>query len=272
MLISKEFLNKLKEFGLNSYEGKIFTALLSRGVATAGELSDIAGVPRSRSYDILESLEKKGFAITKLGKPIKYVAVPPEEVVERVKKRIKEDADKQVDVLNKLKSSDLLSELKILHTQGIELVEPTEFTGYLKGRNNFYNHMEMLLKGAQKSICIVTTEEGLLRKFDNFKNLFQKLKEKGVKIRIAAPLGKINSKTLKDIKTFADIKHIDKVRSRFILIDGKELTFALLDDAEVHPTYDTGVWIKTPFFVNAVQEMFSSLWEDMKPAESVVKQ
>ena len=64
--IEKKFLNKLKQFGLNSYEAKIWTALLSRGVSTAGELSDISNVPRSRSYDVLESLEKKGFIIMKL--------------------------------------------------------------------------------------------------------------------------------------------------------------------------------------------------------------
>ena len=82
MIISEEFLKKIKEFGLNSYEAKIWAALLSRGVSTAGELSDIANVPRSRSYDILESLEKKGFIVMKIGKPIKYIAVSPEEVVE----------------------------------------------------------------------------------------------------------------------------------------------------------------------------------------------
>ncbi|RME31783.1 TrmB family transcriptional regulator, partial [Candidatus Woesearchaeota archaeon] len=83
MIVRDEFLTKLRRFfGLNLYEVKIWTALLSRGVSTAGELSDIANVPRSRSYDVLESLEKKGFIVMKIGKPIKYIAVPPEEVVE----------------------------------------------------------------------------------------------------------------------------------------------------------------------------------------------
>ena len=85
------------------YEVKIWTALLSRGVSTAGELSDIANVPRSRSYDILESLEKKGFVVIKLGKPIKYLAVPPQEVVERVKKNVKTDAAEHIKKLENLK-------------------------------------------------------------------------------------------------------------------------------------------------------------------------
>jgi len=64
-MIESKAEKQLKNLGLNSYEVKIWTALLSRGVSTAGELSDIANVPRSRSYDVLESLEKKGFVKTK---------------------------------------------------------------------------------------------------------------------------------------------------------------------------------------------------------------
>ena len=71
MIVQKDFLNKLKDFGLNSYESKLWVALLSRGVSTAGELADISSVPRSRAYDVLESLEKKGFIVMKVGKPIK---------------------------------------------------------------------------------------------------------------------------------------------------------------------------------------------------------
>ena len=102
MIVQTDFLNRLRDFGLNSYEAKLWAALLSRGISTAGELSDIANVPRSRSYDVLESLEKKGFIIIKIGKPIKYIAVPPEEVIERVKKKITNDANKQM-ILKKAK-------------------------------------------------------------------------------------------------------------------------------------------------------------------------
>ena len=60
MIMNDQFLKKLRSaFDLNEYEAKIWTALLSKGVSAAGELSDIGDVPRSRSYDVLESLEKK---------------------------------------------------------------------------------------------------------------------------------------------------------------------------------------------------------------------
>src|SRR5210317_1067700 len=110
MIVQQDFLNKIKDFGLNTYEAKIWTALLSRGVSTAGEISDIANVPRSRSYDVLESLEKKGFIIMKVGKPIQYIAVSPEEALDRVKKGIQREADSQMEILDEFASSNLLTE------------------------------------------------------------------------------------------------------------------------------------------------------------------
>src|SRR3990167_1226967 len=123
MIVKDEFLAKLRQyFGLNLYEARIWTALLSRGVSTAGELSDIGNVPRSRAYDVLESLEKKGFVVMKLGKPIKYLAVEPGEVIERVKKGIQKDADVSIARLKEINNSEVLKELNVLHTQGIEFI------------------------------------------------------------------------------------------------------------------------------------------------------
>jgi hypothetical protein len=32
----------------------------------------------------------------------------------------------------------------------------------------------------------------------------------------------------------------------------------------VHPTYDVGIWINTPFFAKALEDMFELAWKDMK--------
>jgi len=267
MIVQKDFLNKLKDFGLNTYESKLWTALLSRGISTAGELSDIANVPRSRSYDVLESLEKKGFIIMKLGKPIKYVAVQPSEVLERVKKKVSDEADNQTRILEGLKGSEILTELSLLHSQGVELVEPTDLSGAIKGRSNINNHLETMIKSAQESIDIMTTSEGLIRKAEALKSVLQKAKDRKVRIRIAAPMTKEAEKAIKDIKNFVEIKNTSDIKARFCIIDGKQLTFMLLDDAEVHPTYDSGVWVNTPFFASALQQLFESEWKQMKPLE-----
>ena len=263
--MKEEFLSKLRRyFSLNLYEVKIWAALLSRGVSTAGELSDIANVPRSRSYDVLESLEKKGFVIMKLGKPIKYIAVAPAEVLERVKKNVKEDAKEQVDRLEELKGTEVINELNTLHTQGVELVEPSDLSGSLKGRHNLYNHLELVIRNAENSVSIMTTAQGLMRKVEGLKPTFDKIKKRGVKIRIAAPITKENLQSAKDISSVAEVRHTDQ-GARFCIVDGKELVFMILDDKEVHPTYDVGIWVNTPFFASALNGLFDMAWKSMKP-------
>src|SRR3989344_5657998 len=119
MIVKDEFLSRLRKiFDLNLYEVKVWTALLSRGTSTAGELSNISDVPRSRTYDILESLDKKGFIVMKLGKPIKFFALKPEEVVERVKKNLVKEAQEKTKRLEVLKEDEVLEELNSLFTQG----------------------------------------------------------------------------------------------------------------------------------------------------------
>ena len=261
MIVKEELLSKLRRyFDLNLYEVKLWTALLSRGVSTAGELSDIADVPRSRSYDVLESLEKKGFVVMKIGKPIKYIAIPPTEVVSRVQKNMNNDAQEKVKRLDTVKESPLMEELQTLHTQGIALVDPSEMSGCVRGRNNIYNHLDLLIKDSKKSVNIMTSEQGFMRKVEGLRGSFEKAKKRGVSIRISAPITKDNKKIADSLKGVADIKHNDKISSRFVTVDGKDCVFMTLDDKEVHPSYDLGVWVKTPYFTQAMDQMFNHVW------------
>ncbi len=269
MIVKNEFLSQLRRyFNLNLYEVKIWTALLSRGVSTAGELSDIANVPRSRSYDVLESLEKKGFVVMKLGKPIKYIAVPPNEVIERVKKNFKKEADSSIKKLDDIKDKEIMKELDTLHTQGVELVEPTDLSGSLRGRHNLYNHLELTIRGAEESVTIMTTSQGFLRKVEGFKPLFEQLKKRGVKIRMAAPLNEETKEVAKDLEGVVEVKHTE-TKARFVIVDGKEIVFMVLDDTEVHPTYDIGIWVNTPFFASALESLFELAWKEMKAVKEV---
>ncbi len=262
MLVQKDFLNKLKDFGVNSYEAKIWTALLSRGVSTAGELSDIANVPRSRSYDVLESLEKKGFVIMKIGKPIKYIAVPPKEVLERVKKSIREEAETSAKLLEDLKDSDILNDLVKLHTTGVELVDPMDLSGSIKGRDNLYDQLITMIKEAEDSIVLVTTEDGLKRKADVLLKHLKKAKERGVTIKISAPVKK-ETDEIKELRKIADIKDLN-LSARFCIVDNESVMFMLAHDNDVHPSYDIGIWISTKFFASALSQLFNLSWNAMK--------
>ncbi len=266
MIVKDEFLSRLRKiFDLNLYEVKVWAALLSRGTSTAGELSSISDVPRSRTYDILESLEKKGFILMKLGKPIKFVALKPEEVVERVKKNLIKTAKERTERLENLRNDEVLEELNSLFTKGVKFVEPSDLSGSIRGRQNLYNQMDMMLRGAEKSITIVTTRDGLNRKMEAIMPTLEKCKKRGVRVRIAAPVDNSNINVAKEFKKVAEIRDIEgKMKARFIIIDSNQIMFMLLDDEKFHPNYDVGIWINTEFFSQALEQMFEIMWKDLK--------
>ena len=263
MIVQKDFLNKLKDFGLNSYESKLWIALLSRGVSTAGELSDISNVPRSRAYDVLESLEKKGFIIVKVGKPIKYLAVPPTEVVERVKKKVVEEADQRHKILSNLKDSEVLGELNTLHTEGIKLVDPTDKSGAFRGWDKVQEHLAYMIKNAKKSITIMTSKGGLDQKQEVLGGHLRRAAKSGVDVRISVPTG-ASKETIDEVSKFAKIKQHKTGSARFCIVDGKEMLLFLTDDQKVHPNYDCAVWVEAPHFVDYFAGLFDKEWKGTK--------
>ncbi|MBU2104543.1 MAG: hypothetical protein KKF67_02090, partial [Nanoarchaeota archaeon] len=142
MLINKELINKIKDyFDLNVYETKVWLALLGKGVASAGEIAEISGVPRSRTYDVLENLEKKGFAIVKLGKPVKYIGMKPKMVLEKLRNNIRKNAEERILSLSNIKETEEFSALENLYKSGSSPIKREELSISLKGKSNITNYL-----------------------------------------------------------------------------------------------------------------------------------
>lgn len=268
MIVQKNFLSKLREFGLNTYESKLWTALLSRGISTAGELSNIANVPRSRTYDVLESLEKKGFIIQKIGKPINYLAVPPEEVVERVKKKIEEEAETKKILLEELQNSSVLDDLNTLHKQGVEIIDPSDQMGYFKDRKLVHIQIESMIKNATESVILMTTKEGIMRKKKFLIDVFKRTKDKKLDIKIAVPITKENIDDVKELSKYAEIRHIEN-ESRYCIVDSDKILFMILHDSVQDPSYDCGIWAQTKPFLSSIKSLFEIGWDKMTPLNKV---
>lgn len=268
MLASAKVFDALKGIGLNLYERRLWVALLARGISTAGELSEIANVPRSRTYDVLQSLAEKGFVVVQTTKPIRYVAVKPEESLDRAKKKIEEDLKETVDRIDDLKGSPIMRELNEVFSQGMKLVSPEEITGALKGRYSFHQQMDTMFKYADKHISIVTTPEGLNELFTNHLDSLKKAKEKGVDIKIVTTSKEGSSESLKALGSVADIRVADEkeipISGRFSVVDGKQLVFALTD-TKVHSTQDMAFWSKSEHAAKDVLEpLFKLVWTHSK--------
>jgi len=268
MVATQHLLDSLKQIGLNLYERKLWVALLSRGTSTAGELSSLAKVPHSRTYDVLESLAEKGFVMIQTTKPLKYVAIPPAEALERAKKKIMENANIAAGRISQLQNSNTIKELEKLYKHGVSLIEPGEMTGSLKGRHMIHQQMDTMFKNAKKKISIATTARGLADIHAKHADVLKKAASRGVKIRIAAPINKENSRIVAELKSFADIRKVDKgLKGRFCIVDDSHVVLGLTDDKSVHPSQDVALWTQSEHVAaNTIGPMFENLWKGLPSA------
>ena len=84
---------KLKEIGLTEYEAKVYLTLLTKGSLQGGELALSSGVPRTKVYEAVKGLIKKGL-IEAYGRPRRFSAVsnpePFETIIEQEERRFRE--------------------------------------------------------------------------------------------------------------------------------------------------------------------------------------
>lgn len=260
MIVKPELVKKIKSsFDLNIYETKVWLALLSRGMSSAGEIAELSGVPRSRTYDVLESLEKGGFAIEKLGKPVKYLAVKPSVVIEKLKNNTMKYAEEKVEVLTSLKDTKEYEELLNLHDTGVEPMKNHELSTSIKGRSNLYSQLRDTMESAENSVYLATSSYELMSKQKMFSEVFDKLKKRGVDLKVIVSDDDAEAKKLS--KRFGAVIKSKKINARFMISDKKELIFTL-KPTNVHEDYDYGFWINSEYFTNSLAYLFELAWKD----------
>lgn len=264
-MISQETLDALKSIGLNLYERKLYSSLLARGTATVGELSELGSVPRSRAYDVLESLAEKGFVVIQHSKPLKYVAVAPADALDKAKDQLKKSFTTGITRIDGFRTSDALKELKTLYSKGISLVDAADLSGSFKGRYALDLQLSTMIKGAEKGVDIMTSEEGLRNLWNNHSGLLQAAKDKGINIRVVAPVTSRNREEAESIGKIVELKNHGGEESvptgRMFIVDGKQVILGLTDDASTHASQDVSFWTSSDHFAeNFAQTTFNMVW------------
>jgi sugar-specific transcriptional regulator TrmB len=86
--VSNEAKAALKEIGLTEYETRAYLHLLHIGATTASKISEEAEVPYSKIYEVLNSLERKGWVEARAGRPRRYYPKSPVEAFEVTRLRL----------------------------------------------------------------------------------------------------------------------------------------------------------------------------------------
>lgn len=255
MIVKQDLIRRIKEnFSLNIYETKVWLALIGKGMASAGEIAEISGIPRSRTYDVLESLEKQGFAIAKVGKPVKYLAVKPDLVIEKLKNNLIEETKERIESLAHVKETKEYQALEEIHKIGLSPINKKDIISAIKGRNNIYTHASDMIQQAEKDVIISLLPGEIKSKSRAFSNLFERIKRMSLKTRIV-----INAPEEEIKKINAQFKiNAEKtdLKTRLIIVDRRKVLIIITDLHEEGE--EIGIWLDSEFFAEALATLFEN--------------
>ncbi|MEB3286527.1 MAG: TrmB family transcriptional regulator [Vampirovibrionales bacterium] len=194
-------IERLRDMGFNSYEAKVYLALLKHHPATGYEVSKESGVPQARAYDTLKTLETNKFVVSLGGKPTQYLPVDPKELLSRWEQSFRG-------------AYDFLKEA--LPSMSDETIEPII---NLRGEDRILKEALDLIRRAKKSICLEIWSEDAERLEDALRDA----KSRGVAIKIVG----YNDVKLPGIDVFphggvTDIEFTMGGRHIILCVDDKE--------------------------------------------------
>ncbi|MBY0402585.1 MAG: hypothetical protein K2X66_01705 [Cyanobacteria bacterium] len=158
----ENLIEKLKELGFNTYEAKVYLALLKQNPATGYEISKESGVPQARAYDTLKALETRRVVVAMEGKPTTYIPISPNELLDRWERSFKGSINYLRDALP--------------ITTG-EMVEPVI---NIRGEDSIFKHAREMIDSAKQSLFLELWKQDANRLSDALKSA----KERGVDIKI----------------------------------------------------------------------------------------
>ncbi|WP_280585452.1 TrmB family transcriptional regulator [Halorubrum sp. Boch-26] len=148
-------------FNLGEYEIDAYLAVLEHGELTASDIADRTDIPQPRVYDTVRSLSDRGLVELRESRPMKIVAVDPD------------------DAFGDLRSSftEMVDELEARYTAP---TRETEAVSLVKSRSTILRYLEEIIAGAEYELAVSLTP-GLLRRFRD--DLAEKVAE-GVSVEL----------------------------------------------------------------------------------------
>ena len=253
MNISDQVRRSLQEFELTDYEIRSYTSLLEIGPATASELSESSDVPYSKIYEVLGSLEKKGWIESEHGRPSKYYPKPPSVAMEIARSQRE----------NSLKNSEdqVLKELQPLYEKKGVRERPDIWI--VRGNFNVLARIKETAEHVQKEILAAVPSipdqvaEILIP-------LVKSTVERGVKVQLMT-MKTANSESIMKFSKFCEVRVREQMFGGGIIADGREVILLLGQEGE--EAVGLAIWSDHIGLAKFAKNYFEYLWADTESAK-----
>ena len=150
MSISDKVRKSLEKIGLTSYETRTYTALVNSGELNASELSHKSGVPYSKIYEVLGTLEGKGWIGSDDSRPTKYIAKSPTTALDTTKQNL--------DTEFSANQNKILSELVPLYEKSGTSEKPDIW--FISGVMNIVSKIMEMVENCREEVMIAVPQAG----------------------------------------------------------------------------------------------------------------
>ena len=148
-----DLIDKLKDIGFNTYEAKVYIALLKKYPATGYEAAKLSGIPQSRAYDTLKTLEEKGIVAATNAKPVLYTPIKPKQILSNYKKKVESSINYLEKHLPQVKDNYNepivnISGMQNIHNRILDVIKNAKREIYIEIWSQDYKIFEQELKNA----------------------------------------------------------------------------------------------------------------------------
>ncbi|WP_227355749.1 TrmB family transcriptional regulator [Haladaptatus salinisoli] len=255
--LADDFEIYLHEIGLSEYEARAYLGVLQSGTTTAKEISDAADIPQSRVYDVLESLESKGFVTIQPGRPKKFGPIEPELAITQFVQHKRSNMEAEIKRSRNIgdKFLDALDGQQFQYRQNDEI---DVFWSY-KGKNYILKQFGQYCRSATDEVLMITKGNSFERVVSTHKETLRDRHDHGVDIRIIVPKDEVRDIVLDTANKWATVQNGDAIEGRIYLFDSKRVLVTWLSDQE-----DRFVAMATQSsqLQNTIRQLFELAWSD----------
>ena len=253
MSISDKTRKSLEKIGLTSYEIKTFSSLLKAGELTASDLSQKSGVPYSKIYEVLGTLEEKGWIGSDDSRPTSYFAKSPATGLESTKQKMENDFTQNRNVI--------LNELVPLYEKSGTSERPDIWV--LSGPVNIATKILEMVESCRNEVLIALPEAGQNLVRQALPKL-RSLHDRGVDITILTS-DKMDKESLKAITRLATVKIKKGLFGGGIISDKRYVVILLGPEMGGAQSIDiVAIWADHAGLAGFARQYFEYLLKDSK--------
>ena len=208
----------LEKVGLTGYDIKIYTSLLDLSGQTASDLSQKSGVPYSKVYEVLGTLEDRGWIGSDDSRPTKYTARSPATCLETTRQA--KDAEFAKN------SAVITSELSPLYEKSGASEKPEIWV--LTGAVNIASKILDMVESCRQEVMITIPEAGEQLVRQSLPKL-RLLHDRGVGITVLTS-DRMDSESIRAIKRVATVKIREGLFGGGIISDSRYVVILLGPD------------------------------------------